>query len=183
MIWPGQWVQRVNWRRRKNWNSRRCPCDRKNCCRRIYPIKWLYQLVLVGDRMRQRNDLQSADSILSAAYSVQRKVLGEGDPDLFYTLRSLGLTLESEGKLSASEQVHRQALDMYRKQGDLDNPQALSEAENLVHVLKAEKNLRRREQFLDEILTPAMSAKAASQRLLYMRADLRVIGNWPVKSR
>ena len=137
-------------------------------------------LYLVGDRMRQRNDLESADSILSAAYSVQRKVLGEGDPDLFYTLRSLGLTLESEGKLSESEKVHRQALDMRRKQGDADNPQTLSEVENLVRVLKAEKKYADAEQFLDEILTPAMSANVSSQQLLYLRADLRGRrGNWP----
>jgi tetratricopeptide (TPR) repeat protein len=137
-------------------------------------------LYLVGDRMRQRDDLQSADSILSAAYSVQRKVLGEGDPDLFYTLRSLGLALESEGKLPESEQVHRQALDMYRKRGDLEDPQALSEVENLVRVLKAEKKYADAEQILDEILTPVMSAKAASQQLFYLRADLRGRrGDWP----
>ena len=134
-------------------------------------------LYLVGDRMRQRNDLESADSILSAAYSVQRKVLGEGDPNLFYTLRSLGLTLESEGKLSASEQVHRQALDMCRKQGDVDRE--LSEVEDLVRVLKAEKKYADAEQLLDEILTPPMSAKVSSQQLLYLRADLRGRhGNW-----
>jgi serine/threonine protein kinase/tetratricopeptide (TPR) repeat protein len=137
-------------------------------------------LYLVGDRMRQRGDLQSADSILSAAYSVQRKVLGEGDPNLFYTLRSLGLTLESEGKLSESEQVHRQALAMYLKEDDMDNPQALSEVENLVRVLKAGKKYAEAEQFLDETLTPAISAKVSSQQLFYLRADLRGRrGNWP----
>jgi tetratricopeptide (TPR) repeat protein len=69
---------------------------------------------------------------------------------------------------------------MYRKQGDLENPLALSEVENLVRVLKAEKKYAEAEQFLDEILTPTMSAKAASQQLLYLRADLRGRrGNWP----
>jgi tetratricopeptide (TPR) repeat protein len=130
-------------------------------------------LYLVGDRMRQRNDLQAADSILSAAYSVQRKVLGEGDPDLFYTLRSLGLTLESEGKLQESEQVHRRALATYRKQGEIDDPEELSEVENLVRVLKSEKKFSDAEQLLDEILTPALAGRGASQRLLSLRADLR----------
>jgi eukaryotic-like serine/threonine-protein kinase len=130
-------------------------------------------LYLVGDRMRQLNDMQSADSILNAAYSIQRKVLGEDDPDLFYTLRSLGLALESEGKLSEAEQADQQALDIYLKQGDMENPQALSEVETLVHVLKSEKKFNDAEQLLDETLTPELLGKTSSQRLLYLRADLR----------
>jgi tetratricopeptide (TPR) repeat protein len=130
-------------------------------------------LYLIGDRMRQLNDMQSADSILSAAYSIQRKVLGEDDPDLFYTLRSLGLALESEGKLPESEQVDRQALAIYLKQGDMENPQAMSGVENLVRVLKSEKKFNDAERLLDETLTPELLGKTSSQRLLYLRADLR----------
>jgi serine/threonine protein kinase/tetratricopeptide (TPR) repeat protein len=136
-------------------------------------------LYLIGDRMRQMNDMQSADSVLSAAYSIQRKVLGAEDPDLFYTLRSLGLALESEGKLPEAEQVDRQALDIYRKQGDMENPQALSEVDNLVRVLKSEKKFNEAEYLLDQILTPELIAKTSSQRLLYLRADLRAhSGQW-----
>jgi tetratricopeptide (TPR) repeat protein len=136
-------------------------------------------LYLVGDRLRQLNKLQAADSILSAAYSVQRKVLGEGDPDLFYTLRSLAQTLESEGNLEESERVHRQALASYHKQGDMESSEALSEVENFVRVLKEEKKFADAEQLLDETLTPELAAKPSSERLLTLRADIRSrLGLW-----
>ena len=156
------------------------PCHAaQNFCPRTIPT-WLCRFISLATAACGNETIcRTQISILSAAYSVQRKVLGEGDPDLFYTLRSLGLTLESEGKLQESERVHREALAGYRKQGDLDDPQAMSEVENLVRVLRLEKKLADAGQFLDEAITPALAAKPSSERMLALRAELRGrAGRW-----
>jgi tetratricopeptide (TPR) repeat protein len=58
---------------------------------------------------------------LSAALSIQRKVLSPDDPDLLYTLNSLGLVLENENRWPEAESVWRESLDGWRKRaGDGD---------------------------------------------------------------
>jgi hypothetical protein len=77
--------------------------------------------------------------VLSAALSIQRKLLAEDNPDLLYTLDSLGAALEGQGKWAEAEAVHREALTVSRKLGGPDGPEALVDLERLVRVLMAEK--------------------------------------------
>src|SRR5258708_28950347 len=116
--------------------------------------------------MRQRGNLIEAYSSLSTALSIQRKGLDKHNPDLFETMRSLGATLEAEGKMAEAEQMHREALAGWRKRGENETPQTFSELESLVHVLVAQKKFGEGEQLLREALTPAFIKHPSSANLL-----------------
>jgi tetratricopeptide (TPR) repeat protein len=94
-------------------------------------------------------------------------------------LRSLGSTLEAENKYPEAEQAYREVLAVWRKRGENDTPQALSEVESLAHVLMAQKKFDDAEQLLDETLTPAVIKQTSSAELLALRVDLKVRrGQW-----
>jgi tetratricopeptide (TPR) repeat protein len=136
-------------------------------------------LYLVGDRMRQRGDLDEAYPILSAALSIQQKLLGEDNQASLDTLRSLGLTLAANGKFEDAERVYREALALLRKRGEVNSPQALSDLESLAGVLKAERKFGDAEQLLDETLTPSFARQPASAEFFALRSDLKARrGQW-----
>src|SRR6185369_6969520 len=60
-------------------------------------------LCYLGNRMRQRGNLEDAYSVLSAALSLQRKFVGNDHPDTLYTLGNLGLIYEAETNWSKAE--------------------------------------------------------------------------------
>jgi tetratricopeptide (TPR) repeat protein len=130
-------------------------------------------LYLVGDRMRQRGKLNESQSILTAALTIQRKLLGEHNPASLDTLRSLGLALEAEGKLAEAEAVHREILAVLRKRGENKTPQALSELETLTRILIVQKKFGDAEQILNEALAPEFVSQPASANLLVQRVDLK----------
>jgi tetratricopeptide (TPR) repeat protein len=89
-----------------------------------------------------------------------------------YTLDKLGWTLEGEGNWSEAESVYREALASRRKRAGTDDPQTLSEFENLTRVLMHEKKFGETEQFLEEALTPEVLSRPSSCNLLIRRVDL-----------
>jgi serine/threonine protein kinase len=93
-------------------------------------------LYLLGDRLRERGDLEDAYAVLDSALSMQQQ---NGDrAALFETLRSLGLTLEDQGKLSEAEAVFRRRFDLWREVSERERPRTSSEAQDLSRVLRHE---------------------------------------------
>jgi tetratricopeptide (TPR) repeat protein len=129
--------------------------------------------------MRQRGNLTEAETVSSAALSIQRKLLGETSPAVMYSLGSLGRTLEDQGKWVEAESAYREALALWRKQGGNASPQALSGLESVTRVLMAQKKFGDAEQLLDETLTAAFVKQPSSADLLGLRVDLKARrGQW-----
>jgi len=94
-------------------------------------------------------------------------------------MRSLGLTLEAEGKMAEAEQMHREALAGWRKRGESETRQALGELDSLVHVLVAQKKFGEAEQLLGEALTPGLIKRPSSADLLALRVEVMACqGRW-----
>ena len=130
--------------------------------------------------MRREGNLSEAHAVLSAALSVQRKLLGDDSPAVLYSLGSLGLTLEQEGKWSEAEAAHREALTGWRKQFEIQDPHPLGELEGLVRALIAQKKYGEAKQILDEALVPGFVKLPSSAGLLAIRCDLNArCGQWP----
>jgi tetratricopeptide (TPR) repeat protein len=85
----------------------------------------------------------------------------------------LGLTLESEGKWAEAESVHRERLAVWRKRGENENPQTLTELQSLTLDLMAQKKFSDAQQLLDETLIPAFVKQPSSADLLALRVDLK----------
>jgi tetratricopeptide (TPR) repeat protein len=95
------------------------------------------------------------------------------------SMRSLGLTLEAEGKLVEAEALHREALVLWRKRHEIGTPHAQWQLECLVRVLVAQEKLADAEQILDEILTPETLRNPSIIRALDLRIDLSARqGQW-----
>jgi len=95
-------------------------------------------LYLVGDRMRQLGNLKEAYPVLSAALSIQRKVLGEDNPATLYTLKSLGSIYNAEYKWSDAENVFRQLVAAWRQRAGNDDPETLFAIRDLGHALEGQ---------------------------------------------
>ena len=107
-------------------------------------------LYLLGDRLRLRDDLEDAYAVLNSALSIQQQ---NGDrAALFETLRSLGLTLEDQGKLSEAEAVFRRRFDLWREISDRETPRTASEALDLSRVLRHEDKQAEAEKVQTESL-------------------------------
>jgi tetratricopeptide (TPR) repeat protein len=129
-------------------------------------------LCYLGNRMRQRGNLEDAYSVLSAALSLQRKFVGNDHPDTLYTLGNLGLIYEAETNWSKAETVFREVLALRLKRPGNDDPRAMWENGELCHVLVAQRKYREAEQLLAEVLTPAFVTNRACSDLLGRRLDL-----------
>jgi serine/threonine protein kinase/Tfp pilus assembly protein PilF len=134
-------------------------------------------LSLVGDRMRQRGQLNEAYTVLRAALSTQRDLLNRGSPIPYGTMHSLGETLEAQGKLEEAEAIYREVLAFWRKRGESDIPYARAELESLARVLMAQKKFADAERLLDQDLPPALPQQPSSVNLLFRRADLEARGS------
>jgi tetratricopeptide (TPR) repeat protein len=94
-------------------------------------------------------------------------------------LRSLALILQAEGKFAEAEQMHREALSSWRKRGQSDSPQAVSELRSLAELLIAQKKFSAAEQVLEEWLTPELTTQPSMRDLLALRAELETrLGRW-----
>src|SRR4029450_10289483 len=110
--------------------------------------------------------MAESHAVLTAALSIQRKLLGDDHPDVLATLRSFGLTLEGEGKLEEAEKVKQEVLTRWRKQAANDHPQVLEAVDALTHVLVKRKKLAEAEEVLREALLPDFVRQPASAKLL-----------------
>jgi len=129
-------------------------------------------LCYLGNRMRQRGNLEDAYSVLSAALSLQRKFVGNDHPDTLYTLGNLGLIYEAETNWSKAETVFREVLALRLKRPGNDDPRAMWENGELCHVLVAQRKYREAQQLLAGVLTPAFVTNRACSDLLGRRLDL-----------
>src|SRR4030095_6749935 len=130
--------------------------------------------------MTQQGKLADGHAVLSAAISIQRKILSEDNPDTLDSLDYLGWILELEGKWAEAETVHRHAMSLWRKRAGNEYPQALGDLAGLVRALVAQKKFGEAKQLLDQMLTPAFMQKAASADVLAQRLDLMGRqGRWP----
>ena len=133
---------------------------------------------LLGEYMLRRGEVNQAHSVLSSALSIQRRALGEGNPALLYTLRSLGLVLEAQGKLTEAENAFRDALNSWRKQGMAGiSTQTLVELQNVARVLIEQKKFGGANQLLNEVLTPALAKQSSAATALFQRASLEARQN------
>src|SRR5208282_3732220 len=104
---------------------------------------------------------------------------GNEDQQTLHTLYLLGLTLESEGKWAEAESVHRERLAVWRKRGENESPQTLTELQSLTQDFKAQKKFGDAQQLLDETLTPEFVKQPSSAGLLILRVDLKARrGQW-----
>jgi tetratricopeptide (TPR) repeat protein len=122
--------------------------------------------------MRQRGNLKDAYSVLSAALSLQRKLVGNDHPDTLYTLGNLGLIYEAETNWSKAETVFREVLALRLKRPGNDDPRAMWEYGELCHALVAQRRYREAQQLLAEVLTPAFVTNRACSDLMGRRLDL-----------
>ncbi|HTE89133.1 MAG TPA: serine/threonine-protein kinase, partial [Terriglobales bacterium] len=129
-------------------------------------------LCYLGNRMRQRGNLEDAYSVLSAALSLQRKFVGNDHPDTLYTLGNLGLIYEAETNWSKAETVFREVLALRLKRPGNDDPRAKWEYGELCHALVAQRKYPEAGQLLAEVLTPAFVTNRACSDLLGRRLDL-----------
>jgi len=104
--------------------------------------------------------------------AIQRKGPAEDNPNFLDSLHSLAMTLEEDGKLAQSEQMHREALAVWRKRDESDYPQALAELSGLAHVLMSQKRLGDAQHELDAGLGPALIRTPLSADLLTLKADI-----------
>src|SRR6266478_4491271 len=88
------------------------------------------------------------------------------------TLDRLGWTLEGEDKWSEAESVYREALASRRKRATIDDPQVLSECEQLCRALREQRKYHDMEQSLAEVLTPEFLKLPACCTLLARRLDV-----------
>jgi len=94
-------------------------------------------------------------------------------------LRDRADQLQGNGKFTESEKLYREALAMWRKRGQSDSPQALSELGGLYHVLMDQTRFDEAEQMVNEALTPELLKKPSSADLLDLKADIEAHrGRW-----
>jgi tetratricopeptide (TPR) repeat protein len=118
--------------------------------------------------------------VLTAALSIQRKLLGADHPDSLSSLQSLGWAFEGEGKWAEAEAAHRESLVRSRGRAGMEDPQTLEAMNGLVRVLLAEGKVVESEQLLKEVLTPSYSRQPSAVRLLALRVELMGRqGRWP----
>jgi len=136
-------------------------------------------LYLVGDRERQRGNLDQAYLLLTTARSLQLKLLGDENPSYLDTSRSLALTLVDQGKFGEAEKVQREALNSWNKMGQSKSSRALAQLGDLARALMGQKKLAEAIRLLDEALGPVAAQSPASGDLLFLRASLRAReGRW-----
>jgi serine/threonine protein kinase len=112
-----------------------------------------HSLKNLGDRMREKGNLDDAHSVLSATLSLQRKLLGDDHPDTLYTLNSLALTYEAQTNWSQAESVMREAVASRRKRSGNDDLQTIYAIRSLAEAIEgqgkwAEAEALRREALL-----------------------------------
>src|SRR5262249_42014603 len=130
-------------------------------------------------RRRETAEMNDSQAILSAALSVQRKLLGEENPAYVDSLRSLGWVLESKGKLSEAETVLREVLDKSRRLWGKESAQSLETLENLIKVLLKEKQFEKAEQLFSDALTSSLLKQRSSINRLVLLTDLMARqGRW-----
>jgi tetratricopeptide (TPR) repeat protein len=116
-----------------------------------------YSLYLVGDRLRQRGELDEACSILNAALSMQTKALGKDNPAVLYTQKSLGFAYEAQSKWSEAETMLRETLAAWRRRAGDNDPGTLYALRDLADALEGEGKWREAEELYWEAL-PAWRA-------------------------
>ena len=107
----------------------------------------------LGDRMREKGNLDDAHSVLTATLSLQRKLLGDDHQDTLYTLNSLALTYEAQTNWSEAESVMREAVASRRKRWGNDDLQTIYAIRGLAEAIEgqgkwAEAEALRREALL-----------------------------------
>jgi tetratricopeptide (TPR) repeat protein len=123
--------------------------------------------------MRQRGDLFEAKTVSGAAISIQRKMLGEDNPEVLKSLESLGSTLKAQRKYADAEAAFRESLAGWRKREGDESPQVLSALDHVARVLIAQKKFAEAEQLLDEALTPSLLQKSTTAQLLKVRSEVK----------
>jgi tetratricopeptide (TPR) repeat protein/tRNA A-37 threonylcarbamoyl transferase component Bud32 len=107
--------------------------------------------LLIGMTYRELGRLEEAESMLSSALAIRRRVLGK-HPDVAETLNTLGRTLQKLGRSDEAEQCHREALAINRELLGPDHHDTLSSLLNLALILRYRDQLDEVEQLLREVL-------------------------------
>ena len=97
----------------------------------------------------------------------ERKARNELD-----VLRDQADDLQHYGKSAEREKLYRQALAIWRKRGQIDSPQALSEMGGLYHDLMDQNRFDEAERVLNEALTAEVISRPTSAELLDLKADI-----------
>jgi tetratricopeptide (TPR) repeat protein len=91
----------------------------------------------LGQLLGNNGELATADAVLKATLSIQRKIVGE-DQATLETLDALGRFLGQEGKTAESESVLREALAVWHKRGGDEKPDRLYVLRDLGETLERE---------------------------------------------
>ena len=119
--------------------------------------------------LREENRLAEAESMLREVLVIDRKLWGDEHLKVAESIHNLGLVLRDENKLVDAEDCFRNALQLRRKLvGDAD---AATPLDNLADVLLREGKAAEAEQWISQMLTPAMEVRHDATGLFRARAD------------
>jgi tetratricopeptide (TPR) repeat protein len=93
-----------------------------------------------------------AQSLLTRAVDIQRRVLGPQHPDTLTSMRNLAGVLRMEGRNVEAEKLQRETLDIQRRVLGPEHPQTLASMNNLANVLCSEGNHAEAEKLYRETL-------------------------------
>ena len=92
----------------------------------------------MGDVYRSLGLYPQAQSLLTRAVDIRRRVLGPQHPDTLTSMYSLGGNLEVQGRYAEAEKLDRETLDTQRRALGLEHPDTLRSMDRLADVLDEE---------------------------------------------
>ncbi|HTL54058.1 MAG TPA: serine/threonine-protein kinase [Candidatus Limnocylindrales bacterium] len=105
----------------------------------------------LGQLLGNQGELATADAVLKATLSIQRKIIGE-DQATIETLNALGRVLNDEGKPAEAEPFLREALGLWKKQALDEKPDWLFTLRNLGESLEKQGQWQEAEMIWRESL-------------------------------
>jgi serine/threonine protein kinase len=92
----------------------------------------------MGDVYHNLGLYSQAQSLLTRAVGIRRRVLGPRNPDTLTSMSSLGWNLMRQGRYAEAEKLDRETLDIRRRVLAPGHPETLRSMGNLANVLNAE---------------------------------------------
>ncbi|MFO0859474.1 MAG: tetratricopeptide repeat protein [Phycisphaerales bacterium] len=106
----------------------------------------------LADRYRTLGLDDDAFPLQESALATRRRVLGEEHPDTLASIHSMGVLLQSHGKLSEAEPYAREALEKRRRVLGEEHPDTLASINSMGFLLQSQARLSEAEPYLREVL-------------------------------
>jgi eukaryotic-like serine/threonine-protein kinase len=109
-------------------------------------------MLTMGDVYRRLGLYPQAQSLLTRAVDIRRRILGPQNPDTLAAMSSLGWNLMEEGRYADAERLDRETLDIRRRVLGTEHPDTLRSMNNLSAVLEYEGRHAEAEKLAGETL-------------------------------